>query len=149
MLQRSEQEPNATRLELRGQDYLGATSGDITRHFRNADPDLHPFERAREYQRALKAVKMEKIFAKPFVKALEGHTDSVKCMAMARRAGAPLLPGLTARLERASEVWELQRRVAPVEHAAAMLGPLREGPRRFRAWRHHEHGWASCVQLRR
>ena len=37
------------------QDYLGATSSDITRHFRNADPDLHPFERAREYQRALKA----------------------------------------------------------------------------------------------
>ena len=38
----------------RVQDYLGATSGDITRQFRNADPDLHPFERAREYQRALK-----------------------------------------------------------------------------------------------
>ena len=37
------------------QEYLGATSSDITRHFRNADPDLHPFERAREYQRALKA----------------------------------------------------------------------------------------------
>ena len=34
---------------------------------------------------------MEKIFAKPFVKALEGHTDSVKCMAIARRPGAPLL----------------------------------------------------------
>jgi len=74
-------------------DYLGSTASDITRHFRNADPDLHPFERAREYQRALKAVKMEKIFAKPFVKSLEGHTDSVKCMAMARQPAAPLLSG--------------------------------------------------------
>ena len=41
--------------ELLCQDYLGSTAGDITRHFRNADPELHPFERAREYQRALKA----------------------------------------------------------------------------------------------
>mmetsp|Transcript_47975 Transcript_47975/g.98975 ORF Transcript_47975/g.98975 Transcript_47975/m.98975 type:complete len:447 (-) Transcript_47975:54-1394(-) len=80
-------------LQRSEQDYLGATSRDITRHFRNADPDLHPFERAREYQRALKAVKMEKIFAKPFVKALDGHTDSVKCMAIARRMAAPLLSG--------------------------------------------------------
>eukprot|EP00933_Yihiella_yeosuensis_P007186 TRINITY_DN112114_c0_g1_i1.p1 TRINITY_DN112114_c0_g1~~TRINITY_DN112114_c0_g1_i1.p1 ORF type:complete len:448 (-),score=88.32 TRINITY_DN112114_c0_g1_i1:126-1469(-) len=75
-------------------DYLGSgTAGDIQRQFRNADPELHPFERAREYQRALKAVKMEKIFAKPFVKALEGHSDSVKCMAIARISAAPLLTG--------------------------------------------------------
>lgn len=36
---------------------------------------------------------MEKVFAKPFVKALEGHTDSVKCMAVARMTAAPLLTG--------------------------------------------------------
>jgi len=80
-------------LQRSEQDYLGSTAGDITRHFRNADPELHPFERAREYQRALKAVKLEKIFAKPFVKALEGHTDSVKCMSIARKSAAPLLSG--------------------------------------------------------
>mmetsp|Transcript_104211 Transcript_104211/g.185135 ORF Transcript_104211/g.185135 Transcript_104211/m.185135 type:complete len:447 (-) Transcript_104211:98-1438(-) len=80
-------------LQRSEQDYLGATATDITRQFRNADPELHPFERAREYQRALKAVKMEKIFAKPFVKALDGHTDSIKCMAMPRVEAAPLLSG--------------------------------------------------------
>jgi len=80
-------------LQRSQQDYLGATGSDIARHFRNADPDLHPFERAREYQRALKAVKMEKMFAKPFVKALSGHTDSVKCMAIARKEAAPLISG--------------------------------------------------------
>jgi len=80
-------------LQRSEQDYLGSTSSDITRQFRNADPDLHPFERAREYQRALKAVKMEKIFAKPFIKALDGHADSVKCMAIARQSAAPLLSG--------------------------------------------------------
>merc|ERR1719253_103908 len=36
---------------------------------------------------------MEKIFAKPFVKALDDHTDSVKCMTVARRPGAPLISG--------------------------------------------------------
>lgn len=36
---------------------------------------------------------MEKMFAKPFIKAMDGHTDSVKCMTVARRAGAPLISG--------------------------------------------------------
>jgi len=44
---------------------------------RNPHPAQHPFEKAREYTRALNAVKMDKIFAKPFVAALGGHNDSV------------------------------------------------------------------------
>mmetsp|Transcript_56720 Transcript_56720/g.122095 ORF Transcript_56720/g.122095 Transcript_56720/m.122095 type:complete len:447 (+) Transcript_56720:72-1412(+) len=80
-------------LQRSEQDYVGSAPGGITRNFRNPDPQLHPFERPREYQRALQAVKLEKIFAKPFVKALVGHTDSVKCMSIARRSGAPLISG--------------------------------------------------------
>jgi DDB1- and CUL4-associated factor 13 len=34
---------------------------------RNLDPALHPFERAREYTRALTATKMERMFAQPFM----------------------------------------------------------------------------------
>lgn len=64
-----------------------------TRISQNADPTLHPLERAREYQRAFTAVKMEKIFAKPFVTALDGHTDSVKCMSMPQIPAAPLISG--------------------------------------------------------
>jgi WD repeat and SOF domain-containing protein 1 len=45
---------------------------EISKVFHNLDPNLHPFERAREYTRALNAVKLEKVFAKPFVAALEG-----------------------------------------------------------------------------
>eukprot|EP00923_Selenidium_pygospionis_P053914 GHVN01093907.1.p1 GENE.GHVN01093907.1~~GHVN01093907.1.p1 ORF type:complete len:479 (-),score=77.61 GHVN01093907.1:1768-3204(-) len=52
----------------------------MQRMYRNPDPDLHPFERAREYVRALNAVKLQKIFSKPLVGVLDGHTDSVKCM---------------------------------------------------------------------
>lgn len=47
---------------------------------RNYDPKLHPFEVPREYQRALNAVKLDKVFAKPFLGALDGHSDVVQCM---------------------------------------------------------------------
>ncbi|KAI0235565.1 Protein sof1 [Massospora cicadina] len=48
---------------------------------RNLDPTLHPFERAREYTRALNATKLERMFAKPFLAALPGHADAVYCLA--------------------------------------------------------------------
>jgi DDB1- and CUL4-associated factor 13 len=49
---------------------------------RNLDPSHHPFERAREYTRALNAVKMERMFAAPFIAQLgEGHVDGVYSMA--------------------------------------------------------------------
>ncbi|EER30183.1 protein SOF1 [Candida tropicalis MYA-3404] len=45
---------------------------------RNLNPALHPFERAREYTRALQATKLERIFAQPFVGQLgDGHRDGV------------------------------------------------------------------------
>ena len=55
--------------------------GDPTPTSRNLDPLQHPFARARERMRALNAAKMERIFAKPFVAALEGHVDAVETMA--------------------------------------------------------------------
>ncbi|KAG5553532.1 hypothetical protein RHGRI_011410 [Rhododendron griersonianum] len=51
------------------------------RVFRNFDPSLRTQEKAVEYVRALNAAKMEKIFARPFVGAMDGHIDSVSCMA--------------------------------------------------------------------
>jgi len=42
---------------------------------------MHPFSRARERNRALVAVKMERIFSKPFIASLEGHVDSVGVLA--------------------------------------------------------------------
>ena len=50
-------------------------ASDLQRVFRNPDPALHPFERAREYTRALNAAKLDKVFAKPFVSAMDGHSD--------------------------------------------------------------------------
>ncbi|KAH8178327.1 sof1-like domain-containing protein [Sarocladium implicatum] len=49
---------------------------------RNLDPALHPFERAREYQRALNAIKLERMHAAPFIAQLgRGHVDGVYSMA--------------------------------------------------------------------
>lgn len=48
---------------------------------RNPDPKLHPFQQAREAQRALNAAKLERMHAKPFVGSLEGHRDGVYCLA--------------------------------------------------------------------
>lgn len=47
----------------------------------NPDAYLHPFAMDREYQRALNATKLERVFAKPFLCGLEGHRDSVEALA--------------------------------------------------------------------
>lgn len=54
----------------------------VTKLPRNLDPALHPFERAREYTRALNATKLERMFAAPFIGQLgSGHVDGVYTMA--------------------------------------------------------------------
>lgn len=42
---------------------------------------MHPFDKPREYTRALNAAKLDRLFAKPFVAALEGHIDGVYALA--------------------------------------------------------------------
>ncbi|EEB86726.1 hypothetical protein MPER_16211 [Moniliophthora perniciosa FA553] len=61
--------------------HLPARHGDPTPTSRNLDPNMHPFARARERTRALNAAKLDRIFAKPFIDALEGHIDAVEVLA--------------------------------------------------------------------
>ncbi|KAG7004309.1 protein SOF1 [Physcia stellaris] len=59
-----------------------APGSSVTRQPRNLDPALHPFERAREYTRALNATKLDRMFASPFIAQLgKGHVDGVYTMA--------------------------------------------------------------------
>lgn len=74
-------------------DYIRECKSDIHKVPRNVDPSLHPFESAREYTRALNAAKLERVFAKPFVGSLDGHTDGVNCMAKFRKSLSLLLSG--------------------------------------------------------
>ncbi|KAJ6815822.1 DDB1- and CUL4-associated factor 13 [Iris pallida] len=62
-------------------DFTRERSQDLQKVFKNYDPNLRPQERATEYTRALNAAKLEKIFARPFVGAMDGHIDAVSCMA--------------------------------------------------------------------
>ncbi|KAL0072864.1 WD repeat and SOF1 domain-containing protein [Phycomyces blakesleeanus] len=62
-------------------DYVRERAQDTHKVQRNLDPALHPFEKGREYVRALNTVKLERLFAKPFVGALSGHIDGVYSMA--------------------------------------------------------------------
>jgi WD repeat and SOF domain-containing protein 1 len=75
------------------EDYLRKSTHDITKVHRNRDPTIHPFEREREYTRALTAVKLDKIFAKPFIGALDGHRDGIHCMSTVRSNIVPLISG--------------------------------------------------------
>ncbi|KAI3939956.1 hypothetical protein MKW98_029732 [Papaver atlanticum] len=63
------------------EDFTRERSQDLQRVFHNFSPILRPMERAVEYQRALNAVKLDKIFARPFIGAMDGHIDAVSCMA--------------------------------------------------------------------
>jgi DDB1- and CUL4-associated factor 13 len=60
---------------------MPARPGDPAPKSRNLDPLMHPFARSRERIRAVNAVKMERMFAKPFVASLEGHVDAVEVLA--------------------------------------------------------------------
>ncbi|KAK7020296.1 DDB1- and CUL4-associated factor 13 [Halocaridina rubra] len=59
--------------------YLRETKNDIHKVPRNYNPDLHPFQAVREYKLALNAVKLERVFAKPFVGSLT-HPEGVTAM---------------------------------------------------------------------
>ena len=68
-------------------------AGDIEKVMRNYDPSLHPFQRAREYKRAVNAAKMDRMFAKPFIGALDGHADNVFAMATSPTSLVTFLSG--------------------------------------------------------
>jgi WD repeat and SOF domain-containing protein 1 len=54
---------------------------------------LHPFQGAREYQRALVSAKLEKMFAKPFLHALDEHSDGITVMAKSHQNLNDMLSG--------------------------------------------------------
>ncbi|XP_049851182.1 DDB1- and CUL4-associated factor 13-like [Schistocerca gregaria] len=68
-------------LERNPVDYLKQKPLELQRVQHNPDPALHPFERPREYVRALNAVKLGRLFAKPFIRSFAGHRDAVYTLA--------------------------------------------------------------------
>ncbi|XP_018561237.1 DDB1- and CUL4-associated factor 13 [Anoplophora glabripennis] len=90
-------------------EYLRETKFDIHKVVRNYDPALHPFEAAREYTRALNAVKLEKVFAKPFIGNLDGHRDGVSCIAKHPKRLSVLISGA---FDGEVRVWDIAQRIS-------------------------------------
>lgn len=74
---------------------------------RNYDPNLHPLEAPREYVRALNAVKLERVFAKPFIGNLDGHGDGVSTLAKHPKRLAVLASGA---FDGEIRVWDLAQK---------------------------------------
>ncbi|XP_015606166.1 DDB1- and CUL4-associated factor 13 [Cephus cinctus] len=89
-------------------EYLRETKRDIHKVPRNYDPLLHPFEAPREYTRALNAVKLERVFAKPFIGNLDGHRDSVSCICKHPARLSVLLSGA---YDGELKIWDLPQRI--------------------------------------
>lgn len=69
-------------IKRKSDDYVPVKSTQESQLPRNLNPELHPFERAREYTKALNATKLERMFAKPFIGQLGmGHRDGVYVIA--------------------------------------------------------------------
>ncbi|KAI8867409.1 WD repeats and SOF1 domain containing-like protein [Ramicandelaber brevisporus] len=104
-------------------DVIRARPTELHRVHRNLDPALHPFERAKEYTRAVQAAKVERMFAKPFVAALTGHIDGVYCMAKHPRQLETLFSGSG---DGELRIWSLSTRetiwVAPKAHRGIVKG---------------------------
>jgi WD repeat and SOF domain-containing protein 1 len=58
-------------------DYQRETKHDIFKAPRNHNVPDDPFRHVVEYTRALNAAKLDRVFAKPFLAALDGHNDGV------------------------------------------------------------------------
>jgi WD repeat and SOF domain-containing protein 1 len=124
-------------------DYTRDTTQDIHKVYRNLDPALHPFEQGREYTRALNAVKLDKMFSKPFLYALDGHMDGVYALST--------LPSSLTRATSGSgdgeiRVWNLTNRKCEWRakgHTGIVRGIVAstDGSRLFSA------GMDSCVKL--
>ncbi|KAI9913980.1 hypothetical protein PsorP6_005566 [Peronosclerospora sorghi] len=88
-------------------NFTREVQSDTLKVFRNYDPALHPFERPREYTRALNAVKLERLFAKPFIGALDGHCDGVTALATNSKILVAFVSGAA---DGEVRVWDLPRR---------------------------------------
>lgn len=71
---------NLKTITRNAEEYTRARSQDLYKVHRNLDSTLHPFQKAREYARALNSVKVSRLMAKPFLGALSGHIDGIYAM---------------------------------------------------------------------
>lgn len=73
----TEAKPRVQVIARRAADFGRGNRSEALKIFKNTSPDLHPLSQDTEYVRAVRAAKMKKMFAKPFIGSLDGHSESV------------------------------------------------------------------------
>lgn len=79
------------------EDFTRERKGDVAKVFRNPDPVVHPFERAREYTRALNATKLDKVRRRPTPVRLHGARMHPACEHRGIAVHMPRRPSYPAR----------------------------------------------------
>ena len=92
---------------------------------RNLDPAAHPFAAAREHQRAVVAAKLDRMMAKPFVCALDGHRDAITCLGTPRRG--QLVQVVSGGADGECRAWDLASRTCVWRHHSAIPAPAGHG----------------------
>ena len=80
-------------LHLDPTEYAVKRPGDRVPLVRNPQAKPTANAKQKEYMRAVAAAKMERMFSKPFIASLDGHTDSVEVIARSRSLLAPIFTG--------------------------------------------------------
>jgi len=102
-------------------DYIRETKHDIHKINRNYSSIEHPFECEREYKRALNAVKLERVFAKPLLGSLDGHKDGITVL---EKHPTRLSEVASAAADGEVRIWDLANRKS-VRHWQAHEGVMR------------------------
>ncbi|KAL9641768.1 hypothetical protein ABK040_009089 [Willaertia magna] len=86
------------------ESYTRKTNFETQRSFSDPNPDIHRFEKPREYLRALNATKIESIYAKPFLADLSGHADTPTVLAFDPNSNSHLI---SASSDGQIRVWDI------------------------------------------
>ena len=95
---------------------------DMLQTSRVLDPFAKPFSTQIEYLRALRAAKLSRLFAKPFLGALEGHVDGISCLATSAKSLVTIVSGSC---DGVVKVWDLSNfecQVSVQAHAGFVRG---------------------------
>ncbi|KAI6183948.1 DDB1- and CUL4-associated factor 13 [Aphelenchoides bicaudatus] len=88
-------------------NYQRETKNDIHKARRNFNAAEDPFRHQVEYTRALNSAKLERMFAKPFICALDGHSDGVHTLA---KHPSRLSTVLSGSLDGQVKIWSLSNK---------------------------------------
>ena len=106
-------------LSRTSQQHTRECIGDVKKVTRNLNPDANPMQRAREYTRAVTSAKLDRMFAKPFLAGLEGHSDGIMVTCRSRRSLRPFVSGSG---DGEVRVWDLASQRCMIAYSNAHTG---------------------------